>query len=68
MVAVKSEADAKAAADALGAIGVQGNVGYKAPAAPGTPSQPTGDTAVWVLVIAGVSLLGMGIALKARKA
>ncbi len=68
MVAVKSEADAKAAADALGAIGVQGTVGYKAPAAPGTPSQPTGDTAVWVLVIAGVSLLGMCIALKARKA
>ena len=28
----------------------------------------TGDTAVWVLVIAAVSLLGMGIALKARKA
>ena len=28
----------------------------------------TGDAAVWVLVIAGVSLLGMGIALKARKA
>ena len=68
MVAVKSEADAKAAADALGTIGVQGTVGYKAPAAPGDPSQPTGDTAVWVLVIAGVSLLGMGIALKARRA
>ena len=37
-----------------------------APSDPGTVV--TGDTAVWVLVIAGVSLLGMGIALKARKA
>ncbi|MBQ6660812.1 MAG: hypothetical protein IJU46_01205 [Clostridia bacterium] len=35
---------------------------------PGTTPVVTGDTAVWVLVIAGVSLLGMGIALKARKA
>ena len=68
MVAVKSEADAKAAADALGTIGVQGTVGYKAPAAPGDPSQPTGDTAVIVMIVCIVSLLGMGIALKARKA
>ena len=67
MVAVKTEAEAKAAADALGEIG------YKAPAAPADPSQGgttvvTGDTAVIVMIIAAVSLLGMGIALKARRA
>ncbi|MBQ2512570.1 MAG: hypothetical protein II534_04425, partial [Clostridia bacterium] len=58
---IKSAAEAEAAAKALGQIG------YVAPQST-NPSQPTGDTAVWVLVIAGVSLLGMGIALKARKA
>ncbi|MBQ6235652.1 MAG: hypothetical protein IJK54_07005, partial [Clostridia bacterium] len=58
---VVSAAEAEAAAKALGQIG------YVAPQST-NPSQPTGDTAVWVLVIAGVSLLGMGIALKARKA
>ena len=41
---------------------------YANDAAAPTPATPTGDAAVWVLVITAVSLLGMGIALKARKA
>ena len=66
-VTVKSEAEAKAAADALGEIG------YKVPAAPsdpgtGTGTVVTGDVAVIVMIVCIVSLLGMGIALKARKA
>ena len=66
-VVVKSEAEAKAAAAALGEIG------YKAPAAPsdpgtGTGTVVTGDTAVIVMIVCLVSLLGMGIALKARRA
>ncbi len=60
-------AEAEAAARALGEIG------YKAPAAPsdpgtGTGTVVTGDTAVIVMIVAAVSLLGVGIALKARKA
>ena len=43
------------------------SVDYPAPADPVTPT-PTGDITVWVVVVAAVSLLGMGIALKARKA
>ena len=71
MVAVKTEADAKAAADALKAGLVSGTViGYVAPADPsqGGSSVVTGDTALIVMIVCAVSLLGMGIALKARKA
>ena len=39
-----------------------------APADPGTTPVVTGDTAVIVMIVCAVSLLGMGIALKARKA
>ena len=36
--------------------------------APSEPTTPTGDITVWVVVVAAVSLLGMGVALKTRKA
>ena len=38
------------------------------PTTPTGPATPTGDTAVIVMIVCLVSLLGMGIALKARKA
>ncbi len=38
------------------------------PTTPAGPATPTGDSALIVIIIAAVSLLGMGIALKARKA
>ena len=60
-----------AAAEAETAARALGTIGYKAPAAPsdpGTTPVVTGDTAVIVMIVAAVSLLGMGIALKARKA
>jgi hypothetical protein len=50
-------------------------IGYQAPAAPSDPGTTdpgttvvTGDTAVIVMIVCAVSLLGMGIALKARRA
>ena len=69
-VTVKTEAEAKAAVAALGEIG------YKDPSAPSNPGTTdpggstviTGDTAVIVMIVCLVSLLGMGIALKARRA
>ena len=66
-VSVKTVDEAKAAVTALGKIGASGAIGYKAPS---TPSEggATGDTAIIVMIVCAVSLLGMGIALKARKA
>ena len=71
-VAVVSSSDANAAITAIGKVGASnpgasGTLGYVAPGtAVVTPG--TGDTALIVMIIAAVSLLGMGIALKARKA
>ena len=61
--------EAETAAKALGA-GASGTIGYVAPSDPsqGGSTVVTGDTAVIVMIVAAVSLLGMGIALKARKA
>ena len=63
------------AADAEAAAAAFGEIGYKAPAAPSDPGTTdpgttviTGDVAVAVMIVAAVSLLGMGIALKARRA
>ena len=76
-VAIVEAAEATAAVNAItnlgasGRLGAQGTIGYVDPNAastdPGT-TVITGDSAVIVMIIAAVSLLGMGIALKARKA
>lgn len=70
---VVTAAAAKEAADALqaGATSAAGlnktvAVGYVAPSAGGNPT--TGDAAIWFAVIGAVAVLGMGVALKARKA
>ncbi len=55
-IKIVSATEAQAAAAALGAIG------YKAPVTP----PATGDAMVWVVVVALVSVLGMGIAVKAK--
>ena len=63
-LAVVEAADAQAAIAALGAIG------YQAPQAsdPGTVTPVvTGDGIVWVALVAALSVLGMGIALKTGK-
>ena len=62
-----SQVKIASAADAQAAVKALGQIGYVAPQST-NPSQSTGDAAVWAVVIAAVSLLGMGIALKARKA
>lgn len=62
-----SQVKIASAADAQAAVKALGQIGYVAPQST-NPSQPTGDAAVWAVVIAAVSLLGMGVALKARKA
>ena len=62
-----SQVKIASAADAQAAVKALGKMGYVAPQST-NPSQPTGDAAVWAVVIAAVSLLGMGVALKARKA
>lgn len=69
---VVSAADAAAAITAIGKVGASnpgasGTLGYVAPGtAVVTPG--TGDTALIVMIVCAVSLLGMGIALRARKA
>lgn len=64
-------ADAAAAAIAALNVGASGNLGASAAAgyvAPGAPAPTTGDSAVWFAVVGAVAVLGMGVALKARKA
>ena len=73
-VTAYNEQEGKAGSITVGGTYRQNSAwGYQAPAAPADPSQggstvPTGDTAVIVMIVCAVSLLGMGIALKARRA
>ena len=63
-LAVVEAADAQAAIAALGAIGYQAAQASD----PGTTTPVvTGDGIVWVALVAAVSVLGMGIALKTGK-